>query len=162
MAGGQNTYSYVKNSPISFSDISGTGPVGATAVAGFCTGYTIGDTYNLMKDLEQLLDKANSIRDQIYQMENACPLENRRDWYQDYINKLREAYRKTIEAYLRKKGDMLSSQIAQEVLRLVELRVIMPYEGTMINGSEDVKKFHCKMMGNIRTWFNKLQNEYTK
>lgn len=94
--GDGNLYSYVFNNPILAVD-----PTGELAIAGgICTAAAGAETISGIIDLDRLADEINSLNDQINQLEKACPLEEREDWYRDHLNKLKKARLKTLADFV--------------------------------------------------------------
>ncbi len=116
LLGGINTYLYALANPINVYDPIGAGPMSGTAAGGFCLGYTIGDTYNVFDNLDALDDEIDQLNELIDNAENACSLEQRPEWYREYIDRLERERLRAIEEYLRRNGNMLPGQIRQAIL----------------------------------------------
>jgi hypothetical protein len=63
--------------------------------------------------LDEEIDQLNELIDNA---ENACSLEERPEWFQEYIDRLERERLRAIEEYLRRNGNMLPGQIGQSIL----------------------------------------------
>jgi len=94
----------------------GLGPVTGVAVGGFCAGYSLGDDLSSMSSARGLGEDVAQFNELIDTAESACPAEKRPEFFQAYIDRLKEDRRSTIESYLRQNGNMLTTGLGQLVL----------------------------------------------
>jgi hypothetical protein len=69
-----------------------------------------------MRSAEELQKEVAQFNALIDQAESACPAEKRPDWFQDHIDKLKADRLRTIDSYLHRNSNMLTTGLTQLLL----------------------------------------------
>lgn len=67
---------------------------------------------------------------------------------------------KEVREFFKEEIEKAEQNIANKILEKVEIYLIMPFEGTLITGSDETKEMHRKIVDYNRNKFNELKREF--